>query len=378
MLQQMMKTSDPQLSEPSSLQTKKSFSTSSKKSSVQQSPIPAEARAEIYDFQSHDYFTEKRKTSTNNQINVVAEYGLDKPSPKYSENHSQEDIFTNEQHSDEKENVNIDSVDKEEFSPISKVDDSQELSDDIDKVPCRESDLKKKSPKPKVTKTIKKKATINNNGFNILADITNKPKTKAKNGLKTISPFEPHSSKMNSAYLKVYATQENHKVLNPNNLKFNGLNVQLKNQNYQTKKSKKSSTKSKRASKRSPVAFKGLNKILPKLIRRGRSKSPEFLGVKAFNDLLKARRKMMDRYKRRRKSIEPVLTTKKFKSKKTKSPWGKKSKSPLSKKSPPSVNLKKRLKAKSPHVIIPPAINFKRGMLNRDNSMVILLQLNIN
>lgn len=172
---------------------------------------------------------------------------------------------------------------------------------------------------------------------------------------------------MNSEYLRSYTSQKNNYITQDNLLKMKALNIKLENQQFVTKK-KRSSIKSKKSSKRSPVQYKGYKKMLPKLYKRCRSKSPNFLNIELFNNLLKSNRMMLDKLKKgRRKSIEAVPQTKKLRARK---------KSPI--KSPVNINLKKRLKARSPKIIVPPAINCKQNVLGRDKSMVILLQLNIN
>jgi hypothetical protein len=314
-----------------------------------------------------------------NQEEAKKEYGFDRKSssqatPEEFANDSKEELFTKSggDNSINKASADSENLSNTQLSPISKVeDDSSEKYDNssLDKIPQREADLKKltqisaKSKKASGTKKASLKGSENID-LNIIKTLSTKSRPKTKKDINTIPVLEKHSSKLNSEYLRVFATESRSKIFPETMMKMKALNMKLRKQETITKKRKRSSVRSKKRTKRSPINFKGLQQLFPIKYGAKRSRSPVIIDVEAVNNKLKSRRVMLNNLKKRRRSIEATYQTNKSKSRK-KSPWSKK------------FNFKKRIKAKSPKIIVPPAIDCKTGKLGRDRSMVIFLQLNI-
>lgn len=345
---------------------------------------------------------EENKEEENKQQNLVGvrEYGLSESSlheiPKITNEDLTEEIFTklHNQSNHESNTGRVDLVDSN-LSPIGKEESTEGMSSSLDKEPVRETDPrnyeniqnKKVAKKSHVNKKAVLKPTEN-------FDLGLVRKTfKSKKGKKASTfPHEWNGSKLNSEYLKNYATDCKKQIITQEIVQHSkNLLDKLKKMQLFSNKPKKNLKK--KRTKRSPIPMKDVAKLFPNLNFKRRSKSPEFNNMKELDNLLKGNRLVKDKLKNhRRKSIEYEYYTSKKTVARKKSPWTKKSpiskKSPLAKKSPiskkthtkksPFMNMKKLIGLQNQQMIVPPAINYNSGGINKNKSMVFLIRVNVN
>ena len=317
-----------------------------------------------------------KESTRSNKKQAMKEYGFEKriseqATPEQPCNDSREDFFTkkdpdsNSKSKDVTENFN-----NSQISPISKILDENSSESDSISEPRRvvTVDTDKLSKNNIITKVEKSKnskvKTIEKFDVHVIKTTTSKSK---KEKVKTVK-HESHSSHVNSEYLKVFGFQGNNKFLKRETMqRMKELNIDLKKHSIFSSKNKKLNKKKLKKSKRSPVHIRNYKNILPNIKRKNRARSPMIFEFYSRREALKSKKTQLDKNKKRRRSTETKYSTTQSQSRK---------KSPYQKKSPPRFNFKRRNKAKSPKIIVPPAVECDLGKLSRDTSMVVMLRLN--
>lgn len=344
---------------------------------------------------------EEYKEEENKEQNIegVPEYGLSESSlheiPKITNEDLTEEMFS-KMHNRSIHETNpcqVDLVDSN-LSPIGKEESTEGMSSSLDKEPVRETDPRNydtvQSKKVAKKSNVNKKATLKPTENFDLGIVRKTFRSKKSKKASTV-PHEWNGSKFNSEYLKNYATDCKKQIITQEILQ-HSKNLLDKLKKMQLFSNKPRRAMKKKRTKRSPIPMKDVAKLFPNLNFKRRSKSPEFNNMKELDNLLKGNRLIKDKFKnQRRKSIEYEYCTKKTVARK-KSPWAKKSpiskKSPLTKKSPiskkvqrkksPFMNMKRLIGLNNPQMIVPPAINYNSGGINKNKSMVFLIRVNVN
>jgi hypothetical protein len=341
----------------------------------------------------HNSFDDHRDDEVQQKtLEIIPEYGLSESSmheiPKITNEDLSEEIFSKHDHSNHESNACQVDLGYSNLSPIEKEESTEHMSSSLDKEPVRDTDPQNYESilNKKAFKKLKgfKKATLKpteNLDLGLVRKTIKGKKTKKASTF----PHEYNGSKFNSEYMKNYATECKRQIVTQDIVQHSKMLLdKIKKMQLFSNKPKRNVKK--RQTKRSPVPMKDVAKLFPNFYFKKRAKSPVFNSTKELDNLLKGCRLNRDKIRnRRRKSIEQDSYTKKTANKK-KSPWAKKSpvsrKSPISKKTyrkkSPLIKVKKINGANKPQMIVPPPINYNTGALNKTQSMVFLIRVNIN